>query len=87
MSQRWGTGKCGSGISTIYDNVQHLWETKALKKRFQLYILHATTDIETLESATGNTQEADQEVQEQPPDYAESRRYPVRYRQPPELYM
>ena len=43
-----------------------------------------TTGIETLEPATGNTQEADQEVQEQPPDYAESRRYSVRYRQPPE---
>ena len=43
-----------------------------------------TTDIETLEPTTGNTQEADQEVQEQPPDYAESRRYPARYRQRPE---
>ena len=45
-----------------------------------------TTDIETLEPATRNTQEADQEVQEQPLDYAENRRYPVRYRQPPERY-
>ena len=46
-----------------------------------------TTDIETPEPATGNTLEADQEVQEQSPDYVESWRYPVRYRQPPERYM
>ena len=80
-------GKCGPLSYVVKVGHGQMWKRHIDHIQQVSVVYPPTTDTNTLEPATGNTQEADQEVQKQPPDYAESRRYPVRYRQPPELYM